>query len=237
MKLTAMCALVASVQSVELFNAFNDQKLIRATHHHDAQPKIYKEACSGYDKSGDLADSVFMRKIYYTIWNSIVKGWYHSQRKNTVSTECLGDWMDASMKNADDLLELVAENKFFEISAPKVKQVVDDGVDFFFKNAEKCGVYRFTSDQFTWCSDNVGTCMFQEDFMTRLVDNATPLMSKVLDLGTIIMGDESTCLNDTQNLELIDRIITDFASIASSFIGFQGTWGQSDLGTDTLDDM
>jgi len=178
-----------------------------------------------------------MRKLYYTLWNSVVKGWYHSQRKNTVSTECMGEWMDASFENMDNLVSLLAENKIFEITAPKVKKVADDAVDFFYKNADKCGVYRFTEDQFTWCSDNIGVCMFQEDFMSRMVESATPLMSKALDFGTLLMGDETTCLNDTQNLELIDRIVTDLASIASSFVGFHGKWGQSELGNGTFEDM
>ena len=79
--------------------------------------------------------------------------------------------------------------------------------------------------------------MFQEDFMNRLVQSATPLMSKSLDLGNLLFTDDSQCLNDTQNLELIDRIVSDLASIASSFFGFQGKWGQSELGDATLDDM
>lgn len=117
-------------------------------------------------------------------------------------------------------MQLFAQNKIFEITAPKVKQIADDGVDFFYKNAEKCGIYRFTNDQFNWCSDNVGVCMFQEDFMNRMVQSATPLMSKGLDLGNLLFTDDSQCLNDTQNLELIDRIISDLASVASSFLGF-----------------
>ena len=237
MKLTAICALVASASAYQNMYGYTNEFIPKAAKHHSKQTPHHKAACEGYDKSGDLKDSVFVRKLYYTIWNSVVKGWYHSQRKNTVNVECMGDWMDQPMQNMNEVMDLLDQNKIFEITAPKVKAIADDFVDFFYKNASKCEVYRFTSDQFDWCSNNVGVCMYQEDFMNRMVQSATPLMSKTLDLANLMMSDETTCLNDTQNLELIDRIVTDIASIASSFIGFQGKWGQSTLGNETMDDM
>ena len=49
------------------------------------QPKPVKTIeqntwCPNYDKSGDLEDFVMIRKIYYTIWNSMVKGFYKSAK-------------------------------------------------------------------------------------------------------------------------------------------------------------
>lgn len=145
--------------------------------------------------------------------------------------------MDESLDNMNEVFDLLDQGSIFEITAPKVKKIADDMVDFFYKNAEKCEVYRFTQDQFSWCADNVGVCLYQDDFMNRMVENATPLMSKALDLGTLMMSDETTCLNDTQNLDLIDRIVTDVASIASSFVGFEGKWGQSVIGNQTFEEM
>ena len=43
------------------------------------------EVCPNYDASGDMEDFTMIRKIYYTIWNSSVRGFYRSARKNPVS--------------------------------------------------------------------------------------------------------------------------------------------------------
>ena len=236
MKLTAIAALIATTSAHKGMNSLGTQ-MYNTSVHHSKKPIEHKNYCEGYDKSGDLKDTEFIRKLYYTMWNATVKGWYHSQRRNTVNIECMGSWMDESFANMNEVMDLLDQNRIFEITAPKVKKIADDSIDFFYKNAEKCEIYRFTNDQYNWCANNVGVCLYQDDFINRMIQSATPLMSKALDLGTLMMSDETTCLNDSQNLELIDRIITDFASIASSFVGFEGKWGQSAVPNQTFEEM
>lgn len=183
--------------------------------------------CKNYDPSGDMEELTFTRKIFYTVWNSLVRGWYHERKRNLISQECFGEWMEKSLENFDTIFGKLDEGKFFSISKAEVKKAADDSIDFFYKNAEVCGFYRVVSDQMNWCTNNVGTCIYQDDIVNRLTQNATPIMTKGLDLFELIASEEDNCLNDTETLDMVDRIMTDIVSLCSSFFGFNDKWNQS----------
>jgi hypothetical protein len=48
-----------------------------------------------------------VRQIYYTIWNSSVRGFYRSARKNPVSKECIGEWMDTLKVDIENVVGLL----------------------------------------------------------------------------------------------------------------------------------
>ena len=60
--------------------------------------------------------------------------------------------------------------------------------------------------------------------MENMIANATPLLTKSFDLYNILMA-ENTCLNDTQNIALIDRIIVDLTTILGTIVGFERKFG------------
>ena len=165
-----------------------------------------------------------IRKIYYTIWNSSVKGFYRTAKKNPVNPECMGDWMDTLKTDPEETFGLVDEGRFSEITADKLKKIPDGIIDVFYKNWEVCGVYSTVQDAFEWCTEDVGTCMFQENFMPRLVEGATPLLMKAYDLYRLLT-DEAICMNDTQNLQLVERMLVDATTIISTMLGFEGKFG------------
>jgi hypothetical protein len=165
-----------------------------------------------------------IRQIYYTIWNSSVKGFYRSARKNPVSKECVGEWMDTLKVDIENVVELLNNGKFGEISADKLKNISNGVIDVFYKNWEVCGVQEVIQDGFEWCTEEVETCMYQKNITERIIQGATPLLTKGFDLYNVLMGD-NVCLNDTQNLALIERIIVDVATILGSIVGFERKFG------------
>jgi hypothetical protein len=60
--------------------------------------------------------------------------------------------------------------------------------------------------------------------MERMIQGATPLLTKGFDLYNVLMAD-NVCLNDTQNLALIERIIVDLTTILGSIVGFERKFG------------
>ena len=127
------------------------------------------EVCPNYDKSGDMEDFKMIRQIYYTIWNSSVRGFYRSARKNPVSKECVGDWMDTLKVEIEGVLDLLDAGKFGEITADKLKNIATGIIDVFYKNWEVCGVQETIQDGFEWCTEEVETCMYQENIMDRMI--------------------------------------------------------------------
>lgn len=111
----------------------------------DPQPiKVVQEEntwCPKYDKSGDYEDFKMIRKVYFTVWNSMVKGFYKTGRKSPVSEECMGDWMDTLKNDIEETLNLLDDGKFSEITADKLKKITSGIIDVFYKNWEVCGVY------------------------------------------------------------------------------------------------
>lgn len=97
--------------------------------------------CPDYDKSGDLKDFEMIRKVYYTVWNSMVKGFYKTGRKNPVSEECFGDWMDELEADMTETFGLVDQGKFSEVKASSLKKITSGVIDVFYKNWEVCRVY------------------------------------------------------------------------------------------------
>ena len=118
-----------------------------------------EDICPGYDKSGDMDDFKMIRQIFYTIWNSSVRGFYRSARKNPVSQECVGDWMDTLKVDIETVINLLDAGKFAEISADKLKNIATGVIDVFYKNWEVCGVQETIQDGFEWCTEEVETCM------------------------------------------------------------------------------
>lgn len=41
-----------------------------------------------------MSESKFMRSIYYTSLNGMIKGYYNDQRPHPLDERCLGDWID-----------------------------------------------------------------------------------------------------------------------------------------------
>jgi len=165
-----------------------------------------------------------IRKIYYTIWNSSVRGFYRSARKNPVSQECVGEWMDTLKVDIESVIDLLNDGKFGEITADKLKNIAAGIIDVFYKNWEVCGVQETIQDGFEWCTEEVETCMYQENIMERMIQGATPLLTKTFDLYTVLNA-ENVCLNDTQNLTLIGRVLEDLATILGSIVGFERKFG------------
>ena len=67
--------------------------------------------------------------------------------------------------------------------------------------------------------------MYQENFIPRMVEGATPLLVKGFDLYKLLT-DDAVCLNDTQSLKLVERMLVDASTIISTLIGFEGTYGK-----------
>ena len=116
--------------------------------------------CPNYDKSGDLEDFVMIRKVYYTIWNSFVRGFYQTARKNPVDEKCMGSWMDSLKDDIVALLNLIDEGKFGDIHSGHLKRISSGVIDVFYKNYEYCNVYAPVQDTFEWCASDVGTCNY-----------------------------------------------------------------------------
>ena len=132
--------------------------------------------------------------------------------------------MDTLKVDIESVIDLLNDGKFGEISAAKLKNITAGIIDVFYKNWEVCGVQETIQDGFEWCTEEVGTCIYQENIMERMIQGATPLLTKTFDLYNVLMA-ENTCLNDTQNLALIERIIVDLTTIIGSIVGFERKFG------------
>ena len=71
-----------------------------------------------------------------------------------------------------------------------------------------------------------------------MAENATPLLFKGYDLYKLLT-DEAVCLNDTQNLQLVERILVDGSTIIGSLAGFEGKFNTLRSGEEikSLDQM
>ena len=98
--------------------------------------------------------------MYYTLWNSAVKGLYRTARKNPVSEECFGDWFETIITDMISVFSLVDEGKFGEITADKVKKIPNGAIDIFYKNWEVCGIQEAIQDGFEWCTEEVESCIY-----------------------------------------------------------------------------
>lgn len=165
-----------------------------------------------------LNDYDFMKKFYYTLWNSAIKGWYHSNDSNIIDNECMGDWMDEGM---DNLNKMITDDSTSFPKPDDMKKTFNFGVDLVYKNSEKCNVYKVASDSMTWCSDNVGACMYGEGFMKRLEENSIPLVSKVIELFKMMMNDNNVEKNDDA-IDKMGLFTEDIAYMAASLVGFEG---------------
>ena len=132
--------------------------------------------------------------------------------------------MDTLKVDTEDVFNLLNNAKFGEVTADKLKKIANGSIDIFYKNWEVCGVQEAIQDGFEWCTEEVETCMYQENIMERMIAGATPLLTKSFDLYNVLMA-ENSCLNDTQNLALIGRIIYDLTTVIGSIVGFERKFG------------
>lgn len=169
----------------------------------------------------NLSDTALMRKTLYTVYNSLIKGGYRS-KTDIISKDCLGDWMQPGFDNMDNIMDKLDKGDIFRVSKDEVKQAATDAVDFVYKNMDYCEIMGISEEKngWKWCLDNIGVCVYQEDLFARLVTNAGPLLSKGMDLFNLFWDAEWECNNDTQNLELIDEMVTEISEMVSDSYGF-----------------
>ena len=113
-----------------------------------------------------------------------------------MSEECFGDWFETTITDMISVFSLVDKGKFAEITADKVKKIPNGAIDIFYKNWKVCGVQEAIQDGFEWCTEEVESCIYQENFMERMTQAATPLIAKTVDLISIVHTG-AHCLNDT----------------------------------------
>ena len=54
-----------------------------------------------------------MRITYYTVWNSMVKGFYDLEDEHPIDQQCLGEWMQPDI---DFLVELYNEELYYGLT-------------------------------------------------------------------------------------------------------------------------
>ena len=77
--------------------------------------------------------------------------------------------MDTLKVDIEKVIDLLDNGKFSEITADKLKNIATGIIDVFYKNWEVCGVQETIQDGFEWCTEEVETCMYQENIMERMI--------------------------------------------------------------------
>ena len=77
------------------------------------QEEIEYEALCNIADEDILEIPEFMRITYYTVWNSMVKGFYDLEDEHPIDQQCLGEWMQPDI---DFLVDLYNEELYYGLT-------------------------------------------------------------------------------------------------------------------------
>ena len=216
---------------VELLENHNRPRVLAAM---EAPVEVEVAPVAPVKKDNELDDYTFTKKFYHTLWDSSVKGWYGIQkRENVVSNECMGDWMDEGMDSMNTMLENMDDYTFPK--ADEIKTTFNFGTDLLYKNFDKCDMFKVASHSMTWCSENVGQCMYGEDFMARLKKATIPILIKGADIYHIMTA-ENYLIESVDSIQRIGLLTQDFAVLAALLVGFKGDFN-SEASAETFEQL
>ena len=164
-----------------------------------------------------------MRKVGYTVHNSLIKGAYH-KHGNVISDKCFGDWMDIKRPQIVETWEKLNHGDFWAVSHSQVKDLAFSVWDDLFLNIQNCEDYHWYYNNYTWCLNNIGDCYYGDSVLGNIVAHGFELVYPVADLWNMLAVEDWICDSDTVTLNKLDRTITALSSIWAYIHGFDAEW-------------
>lgn len=95
------------------------------------------------------------------MYNGMVKGFYHDQRKHAVDDKCLGTWMQGSFENMYKIADHLNDGEFRLISKDLSISAMTDMIDLFYKNVDYCNFEAVIGTYQNWCLNNMDICSME----------------------------------------------------------------------------
>jgi len=153
------------------------------------------------------------RLLFKNVYSGFIKGWY-AENDHVVPDECFGHWMEPTFNTVWGLKTKVHED-FWSVDVNEVKDAANSMIDLYYKNTEVCHFKRVQDDFKTWCVENPGQCIFQENMEERIFDNLFDILGEMFDLYKISTMDD-TCYSDLEIMAQIRRIFNDMGEMMAS---------------------
>lgn len=164
------------------------------------------------------------RELMRNIYIGYTKGVYQ-ENKNVVDDSCFGEWIEPSWTAVNGLAKKIQDD-FWSVSFSEVRDVADQALDTFYKNAEACNFQRLGDDGKNWCMENPGQCFFMAGLENRLYDDPFGMAADMLDMYKLFKIDDS-CYTDEEIMAEVYRLSVDMGELSAQAHGFDYKWDQS----------
>lgn len=182
-----------------------------------------KEVCPKFDDNEMMTHREFMKSTHKTVINSLYKGWFHDARSEMIPDTCFGNWMDTKVDKLHGYFKQLKAGGIWGLSHDEIKEATNTVWDLFLDNADNCEFYRFFYTGYSWCYDNIETCIFHQGMLNNVLDNGFEMAGSAWKLFRAITH-EHQCETDVQTVGRIGQVTEGAASLASTLIGFDSHW-------------
>lgn len=219
--------------ALALVGAVSANKRVRQAHDYAMSfspfecPFSHEEPKCTFDEAENMTTYEFIKKAHYTAINAFARGWYGDSRKNLISDQCFGSWMNEDYDDIHYVINEFKKGNFF-LKRDDVIKAGDGIIDHLWKNGEECELYRMAYDYYDWCYNNMEVCYFKKGFVERIQDNTLTFFGTTIQLVNLWAKDNS-CYNDTELLGELDEVVEIVGKFKRIFFGFEGKWQERDL--------
>ena len=165
-----------------------------------------------------------VREAHKMLFSSVVKGWFHDSRTNVIDDMCWGDWMETKPHYMTEVAHKVRKGDIWNLTEQDFRNASDSLWENIFKNFEYCGIYRFAYDNYSWCMDNIETCVYHTGMADRVMDNAIGLAMNAFEVVSTVRQMDHHCDPEEKILSDIGLVIEKVVGNMSTIKGFKGNW-------------
>lgn len=193
--------------------------------HHNCPVSYNKET----DPQGEFDYMwTFHRKCTQTGWNAFVKGWYHTSQQMPVDKQCMGDWMDTGKDKMMETVHKLKHGDIWGVSHNDVKEATNDMFDTVFRNLDTCGYYKVYYDNYSYCYNNIGECVFRDGMFDKFINNSFKMAGEAMNLWNFHteLHNAPKCISDEEAFENYATMIEDWAKLWVDFWAIDVKWDQ-----------
>jgi hypothetical protein len=167
----------------------------------------------------------FIRKAFHTVLNNGVKGFYHDPRTELLDEKCFGSWVDGKWEANKETMKKIFHGDIWGVSHNDLKELTNNFWDILLDNVDDCDLYRMAYNKYSWCMNDIETCVYHKDIAERIIENGFKLAMNGWEIYKLFTYNDY-CETDEHLLGRIGLSTKLIAENISTVKGFEGTWNR-----------
>ena len=153
------------------------------------------------------------------MWNGFIRGFYHEHRRDMISSECFGEWIEDDLEHIDDALDRVLD--FEPITYEEAQKIGLEVVDLVYKNIEECKFGQWMQDVERYCESTDDFCGDATVF-NALFKNMIPMGAKMTEIFEAMFFVDP--FSDEEFYQASDMLGNSCGALFSYMLDFNEKW-------------